>query len=52
MTASRLGFLMGFRPPHRPDSLDSSDLRRGFVTGFIEVVIVGRPLEHFLKLVI
>jgi hypothetical protein len=49
---SWLGFVTGFRPPYRPDSLDSADLRRGFGTGFLEAVIVGRPFEHFLKLVV
>jgi hypothetical protein len=52
MTASRLGFVKGFRPPYQPDSLDSADLRRGSGTGFLEPIIAGRPFEHFLELVI
>jgi hypothetical protein len=52
MTASWFGFVAGFLSPYRPDFLDLADLTRGFGIGFLETVIVGRPFEHFLKLVI
>jgi hypothetical protein len=52
MAASWFGFVAGFLSPYRPDFLDSADLRRGFGTGFLKAVIVRRPFEHFLKLVI